>query len=102
MALKVRQLREESTARLREILAETQEKMHKHRLRIASGEGVNPHEGGEMRRDIARVKTLLHAVALVAQRSGADEEVARASLDQNGWSLSKAVAAAKTAAEPAR
>ena len=101
MALKVKQLREESTARLREIFGETQEQLFKHRLRIASGEGVNPHESREARRDIARLKTLLRAVELVADRAGVDEEAARASLDQNGWHLKKAVAAARAAAGPA-
>ncbi len=51
MALKVKQLREESTARLREMLVETQEKLFKHKMRVATGEGVNPHEAGETRRD---------------------------------------------------
>ncbi len=100
MALKVGQLREESTARLSEMLAETQEQLFKHRLRIASGEGVNPHEAREMRRDIARARTLLRAIELVARRVGVEEEVARASLDQNGWDLKRAVAAAKVAVEP--
>ncbi len=100
MALMVRQLREESTARLREMLVETQEKLFKHKLRIASGEGMNPHEAGEMRRDIARFKTLLRAVDLIVERAGVDEEVARAGLDQNGWNVRKAVAAAKIAAGP--
>jgi len=100
VALGVRQLREESTERLGEMLLETQEKLFKHKLRIASGEGVNPHEAGQMRRDVARIKTLLRAVETVAGRAGVDEGVARASLDQNGWNVVKAVAAAKIAAEP--
>ncbi len=83
-----------------EILLETQEKLFKHKLRIASGEGVNPHEAGVMRRDVARIKTLLRAVEIVVGRAGVDAGVARASLDQNGWNVGKAVAAAKIAAEP--
>ena len=101
MAFKVKQLCEESTARLREVLVETQEKLFKHRLRVASGEGVNPHEAREMRRDIARIRTLVHAVELVAARAVVDEEVARASLDQNGWNMNKAVTAARITTEPA-
>jgi ribosomal protein L29 len=100
MTLRVKQLREESTARLREMLVETRDKLFKQKLRIASGEGVNPHESGEMRRDVARIRTLLRAVALVAQRAGVEEETARANLDQNGWDLGKAVAAAKAAVQP--
>jgi ribosomal protein L29 len=100
VALRIGQLREESTERLGEILLETQEKLFKHKLRIASGEGVNPHEAGETRRDVARIKTLLRAVEMVAGRAGVDENVARASLDQNGWNVAKAVAAARIAAGP--
>ena len=98
--MKVTQLREESTARLREMLVETQENFFKHRLRLAAGEGVNPHEAPEMRRDIARIRTLLHAVELVAARAGVDEEVARGSLEQHRWNVEKAAAAANIAAEP--
>ena len=100
MALRVRQLREESTERLREMLEETKDGFFKHKLRIASGEGVNPHEGRYMRRDVARLTTLLRAIEIVRERTGADEEVARGSLDQNGWNLGRAIEAAKIAAGP--
>jgi ribosomal protein L29 len=100
VALRVRQLREESTERLREMLGETKEKLFKHKLRIASGEGVNPHEAREMRRDAARLTTLLRAVAIVRERAGVDEEVARASLDQSGWDIGRAVRTARIASEP--
>jgi large subunit ribosomal protein L29 len=101
MALKAKQLREESTARLREMLVETQEQLFRHKMRIASGEGVNPHEARTLRRDIARIRTLLRAVGLVAERAGVDEEVARASLDRTGWNLQSAARAAKAASGPA-
>ncbi len=100
MAFEVKQLREESTARLREMLVETQEKLFKHKMRVATGEGVNPHEAGEMRRDVARIRTLLRAVELVAARAGVEEGAARALLDRSGWDVRKAAAAAKVAAEP--
>lgn len=100
MALGAKQLREESTARLGEMLVETQEKLFKHKLRIASGEGVNSHEARQMRRDVARIRTLLRAVKLVAERAGVDEGVARASLDQNGWNLEKAARAAASSEAP--
>ena len=98
MAVKIRQLREESTDRLREILAETQEKLFKHKMRIATGEGVNPHEAREMRLDIARMKTLLRAIELVAKRAGVDEAAAHAALDANSWGPRKAVAAIRAGA----
>jgi len=98
MALKVSQLREESTSRLREILAETKEGLFKYRLRIASGEAANPHEAREMRRDIARIETLLHSIALVAGKAKVGEDAARASLEGNKWNIEKASAAAASAA----
>lgn len=100
MALNVNQLREESTARLREILVETQEKLFKHKMRVATGEGVDPHEAGEMRRGVARIKTLLRAVDVVAARAGVDQDAARAGLEGCGWHIRKAVAAAKVVPEP--
>ncbi len=97
MALKVKQLGEESTDRIREILAETKDKYFKHKMRIATGEGVNPHEAREMRLDMARLKTILHAIQLVSERTGVDEASARASLEANGWDIKRAVTAAKAA-----
>jgi len=99
MAVKIKQLREESTDRLREILAETQENLFKHKMRIATGEGVNPHEAREMRTDIARMKTLLRAIEFVVERAGVDDAVARAALDANSWVPGKAAAAAKAGAQ---
>ena len=101
MVLRVKQLREESAGRLREMLAETKEKMFKYRLRIASGEGANPHESRGMRREVARIETILSAIRIVAARAGVAEDAARASLDGNKWNLDRAVAAARAGA-PAR
>ncbi|MHC5053381.1 MAG: 50S ribosomal protein L29 [Planctomycetota bacterium] len=98
MALKIRQLREESTDRVREILAETQDKLFKHKMRIATGEGVNPHEAREMRLDIARMKTLLRAIEFVSERAGVDEAAARTALQANSWGPRKAVAAIRAGA----
>jgi ribosomal protein L29 len=91
-------LREEAAGRLREILAETKEQLFKYRLRIASGEGANPHEARSMRKEVARIETIVHAIELVATQAGIDEEAARAGLMGNGWDIKKAVAAAKSAA----
>jgi len=95
MAVKIKQLREESTDRIREILAETQDALFKHKMRIATGEGVNPHEARDMRLDIARVKTLLRAIDLVIERAGVDDAAARVALAANLWGPKKAVAAIK-------
>lgn len=95
MALKVRQLREESTDRIRELLAEMKEKYFKHKMRIATGEGVNPHEAREMRLDMARAKTLLRAIELVCERAGVEEASARAGLEASSWDIKRAVAATK-------
>lgn len=98
MALRIRHLREESTDRLRELLAETKNKMFKHRMRIATGEGVNPHEARGMRLDVARIKTTMRAIELVAARSGVDEASARAGLEANSWHPGRAVRAIRRAA----
>jgi ribosomal protein L29 len=95
MAVMIKQLREESTDRMREILAETQEALFKHKMRIATGEGVNPHEARNMRLDIARMKTLLRAVEYVVEHAGVDDAAARAALEANSWGPKKAAAAAK-------
>jgi ribosomal protein L29 len=97
MALKVKQLGEESTDRIREILAETKDKYFKHKMSIATGEGVNPHEAREMRRDMARVVTMLRAIELVSERAGVDETSARAHLEASSWDVKRAVAAAGAA-----
>ena len=97
MALKVKQLGEESTDRIRELLAETKDKYFKHKMHIATGEGVNPHEAREMRLDVARLKTILHAIQIVSERTGVDEASARASLEANSWDIRRAVAAARGA-----
>ncbi len=96
MALSVKQLREESTERLKEILAETKEKHFQYNMRIATGEGVNPHEARDMRREVARLKTVLRAIDLVAGRAGVDSGTARTSLEANSWNLGRAVAATKS------
>ncbi len=98
MAVKIKQLREESTDRVREILAETQDALFKHKMRIATGEGVNPHESREMRLDIARMKTLLRAIEFVEEHAGVDDATARAALETNSWGPRKAAAAAKAGA----
>ena len=43
------------------------------RMRVAAGEGVNPHEAREARRDIARIETLIRE-----RRLGIDRKRARA------------------------
>jgi ribosomal protein L29 len=98
MALAIRQIREESVERLQEILAETQNKAFQHRMRIATGEGVNPHEVRGMRLDIARIRTVLRSIELVAGRGGLDQAAARAALESNGWDIKRALAAASGAA----
>lgn len=95
MVLKVKAMREESVGRLRELLSEAQDRLFKHKIRIASGENVNPHEAREMRREIARLKTLLRAIELVSKRAGVDEATAKASLDAAKWNIERAVAKAK-------
>ncbi len=96
MALSIRQLREESTERLKEILAETKEKRLQYRMSIATGESVNPHEARDMRREVARLKTVLRAIDLVAGRAGVDAGAARTSLEANGWDIGRAVAATRS------
>ncbi len=96
MALKIKQLLEESTERLKEILLETKEKRFQYRMSIATGESVNPHEARHMRREVARLKTVLRAIDLVAERAGVDAGTARTSLEANSWDIGRAVAATRS------
>lgn len=100
MALRILQLREETTERLREILAEAKKKRFDYKMRIATGEGVNPHEARDMRIEIARIKTMLRAIDLVAERANVNAAGARSALESNRWDMGRA-AASLGAATPA-
>ena len=94
MALTMRELREESTQRLREMLAETKDALFKHGMKTAAGEETAGHDAKNMRRDIARLETVLRAVEVVCERTGADENAARGALESSNWDVTRAVKAA--------
>ena len=92
MALDLKEIREQSTDRIREILAEILRQRFDHKKSLATGEEMNPHETRDMRRQAARVRTLLHAIELVSARSGVDEDAAREALARNSWDIARATA----------
>ncbi len=65
--MKATELREKSVSELSDELLSLRKAQFSLRLQGAVGEGVRPHEPKALRRDIARVKTVLH------QKQGAGE-----------------------------
>ena len=66
--MKARDLREKTTEELAENLEEARKRMFfQIKMQRAAGEGVKPHEVKQLRRDVARLKTLL------GERRRADE-----------------------------
>jgi ribosomal protein L29 len=56
----LKELHEQPLEHLESLLREKQDFLLRQiRMRIAAGEGVNPHEARETRRDIARIETLI-------------------------------------------
>ncbi len=96
MELGLKEIREQSTDRIREILAELSRKRFDHKKSLATGEGINAHETRDMRRQAARVRTLLRAIELVGKRAGVEEAAAREALAKNSWDIARATAAVKT------
>ena len=93
--MKVREMREETADGLEERLKEAQKAIFEHRTRIAAGEGTNPHVPRSYRRDIARLKTLLRAIEIVAKNCGCANEEAKKLLDENHWSIEHAALVGK-------
>lgn len=76
--MKARELREKSTEELRENLEEARKRLFfQMKMQRATGEGVKPHEPGQLRREIARLETVLHergrAEAVTASAAGTGE-----------------------------
>ena len=56
----LKDLQEQPLEHIESVLEERQEHLLRQiRMRVAAGEGVNAHEAREVRRDIARLKTLI-------------------------------------------
>ncbi len=91
--MKARELREETADGLDERLREARKTLFEHRTRIAAGEGVNPHVSRSYMKDIARLKTLLHAIEIVGGKCGCAAEKAKKLLDGNRWSIERAIIA---------
>ena len=91
--MKARELREETANGLAERLKEAQKALFEHRTRIAAGEGVNAHLSRTYRKDIARTKTLIRAIEMVSERRGCTKDEAKGLLDENRWSIERALGA---------
>ncbi|MEJ2133150.1 MAG: 50S ribosomal protein L29 [Gammaproteobacteria bacterium] len=72
--MKVQELREQSTERLREELLRLTKEQFNLRMAKANGQLGQPHLMREARRDIARVKTVLLEKERSAQREVAESE----------------------------
>jgi large subunit ribosomal protein L29 len=72
--MKVQELREQSTERLREELLRLTKEQFNLRMAKANGQLGQPHLMREARRDIARVKTVLLEKERSAQREVAERE----------------------------
>ena len=73
------ELHQQSLEHLQGLLEEKQEHLLKKvRMRAAAGQGVNPHEAREVRRDIARIKTLIREKKLGIDRPSAARSSAAA------------------------
>ena len=57
--MKAAELRDESTDHLKVMLDEKRKAVLEWRMKSAAGEGLNPHEVSENKRDIARILTIL-------------------------------------------
>jgi large subunit ribosomal protein L29 len=64
--MKASELRERSTEDLRHALEEASRELFNLRFQKASGQLTNPQRPGEVRREIARIKTLLRERELMA------------------------------------
>ncbi len=78
--MKAGELREKTTEELRENLEEARKRLFfQMKMQRATGEGVKPHEPGQLRREIARLETVLHerrraeAAVAVASAAGTGE-----------------------------
>ena len=66
----LQELHQQSLEHLQGVLVEKQEYLLKQvRMRAAAGQGVNPHEARDVRRDIARIKTLIREKKLGIDRT---------------------------------
>ena len=58
--MKVKELREKSKQELEDALKEFGQKLYNLRFQLKSGKVKNPHTYESAKRDIARIKTILH------------------------------------------
>ena len=78
--MKASELREKTSEELSENLAEAKRRLFfQMRMQSATGEGAKPHEAGALRREVARISTVLRERELTAGQNssgsaeGADE-----------------------------
>ena len=70
--MKARELREKSTEELAESLNEAKKRLFfQMKMQRVTGEGVKPHEIRQLRRDIARINTILRERQLAAAQQPA-------------------------------
>ena len=68
--MKARELRSKTDQELRQALDEAQRELFNLRFQAASGQGANPERMRQVRKEIARIKTILRERELAAASGG--------------------------------
>ena len=70
--MKALELREKNTEELRENLAEAKRRLFfQMKMQRVTGEGVKPHEVGQLRREVARINTILREREIAGRETAA-------------------------------
>lgn len=73
--MKALELREKTTEELRENLAEAKRRLFfQMKMQRVTGEGVKPHEVGQLRREVARISTILREREIAGRETAASAD----------------------------
>ncbi|MFH1377187.1 MAG: 50S ribosomal protein L29 [Planctomycetota bacterium] len=95
--MKAAELRERSVEELEVALVERKRELFQLKVRQSSHEEIESHQLKTLRRDIARIRTVLRQYGLVIEKTGLDEATVRSELVSANWEPSKAVDRSKVA-----
>jgi large subunit ribosomal protein L29 len=95
--MKAAELREHSIEELEVELVERKRELFQLKVRQSSHEEIESHQLKTLRRDIARIRTVLRQYGLVIEKTGLDETTVRSELVAANWEPAKAVDRSKVA-----